>query len=408
MSKAQLKPNDLEIGHFVVLPMGWVDHPFMRNQFVISTPEQLKILKHLKVSSIDVDLKRSTLKKPKVDNTETAKVSTKKSEPSPEELWQQKQRSNMRDLEQDLELQEELFKLAVTQLAMSPTESLQSFKNILGPALEKVYDQEGPLVLSAIVAERESEDVFAHSLNCLHLGLVLAKQIKLSRQHAEVFGLACLCHDLGMLKIPQNIKRTTQELTKQEQSHYRTHPTYSQEMLRKAAVFPKAILPLSANHQEFLDGSGFPKGLKQDKISQLTQLLSVVVYFDQWVNPLPSQRAFTAQQALARVFKLGGKKLNQNYSKALLQTLGVYPPGSFVKLDDDRIAMVVSTNPSALMQPLTQILESGKSLAMAPFVDLQAEGLKIKESFAKEELPSTLQTRLPALPRAILQLQINE
>ncbi|MFT5880785.1 MAG: hypothetical protein ACI86X_001923, partial [Moritella sp.] len=61
MSNISLPINQLRIGHYVHLPIGWASHPFMLNSFLVKDDKQLAILKRLGLETITVDIERSEI-----------------------------------------------------------------------------------------------------------------------------------------------------------------------------------------------------------------------------------------------------------------------------------------------------------------------------------------------------------
>ncbi len=89
-----------------------------------------------------------------------------------------------------------------------------------------------------------------------------------------------------------------------KENFIKQHPLMSINFLKLADSFPEAAKPLIANHHEFLDGSGFPQGLKADKLDKMSQLIAVVNEYDILCNGTNQVKAKPPSVALGMLQKL--------------------------------------------------------------------------------------------------------
>lgn len=97
--------------------------------------------------------------------------------------------------------------------------------------------------------------------------------------------------------------------------------------------------------------------------------------------------ALTPSEALAQLFKVEGKKFDPHLLKILIRLLGVYPPGTIVKLSDESLALVVSPGLHSL-RPVVLIYSPDLKKEDAPTMDLgKNDEIKIVESIRPSNLP---------------------
>jgi len=89
------------------------------------------------------------------------------------------------------------------------------------------------------------------------------------------------------------------KLTKQQLQHYRNHPLTSASFLHKYKIINKTNLKYVIEHQELLNGRGFPKGLRQHQIVTPTRILSVVAKFSELINQGHHQSGINIRQILS-------------------------------------------------------------------------------------------------------------
>src|SRR5262249_48125692 len=102
-----------------------------------------------------------------------------------------------------------------------------------------------------------------------------------------------MLHDVGKARIPLSILEKPGPLDKKEWAVMRKHPEYGIEALRPAKGLPPEMLDMVAHHHEYLDGSGYPHGLKGSEISDLVRIMTISDIF----GALIERRAYRAPLA---------------------------------------------------------------------------------------------------------------
>jgi hypothetical protein len=95
------------------------------------------------------------------------------------------------------------------------------------------------------------------------------------------------------------------------------------------------------HHHERLDGSGYPHGLRGEDIPCPTRLLAIVDIYTAMLRPRTYRDAMPARMALRSIFLERGQLVDDALAAALIKELGVYPPGTLVRLANDEIGIVV-------------------------------------------------------------------
>ena len=132
-----------------------------------------------------------------------------------------------------------------------------------------------------------------------HLGMRDDDQRRLTR--------AALLHDVGKAFMPLSILDKPGKLTDEEMRVMRTHPRLGYEALAAEGGFPPEMLDVVLHHHEFLDGTGYPNGLRADQISDIVRLTSIVDIYAALVEKRAYRLAFTHTEAFATMERMGGK-----------------------------------------------------------------------------------------------------
>ena len=356
MADIAVPVNDLQIGHYVKLPLSWKDHPFLFSAFRIKDEEQLRIIRGIGLREFVVDPERSTT--PIVITPPPAPVVVEPPPPSAEEIAYAQQREQQLQLRRGIRTAERAFGNSVTplrdamsQLNMKPDEGLGNVAELVRQAGSFLSQQEGPVGLHLIRLPAPGDPLLLHSLNVAFISMLVAREAGWEPLDIEDAGLAGLVHDIGELKVPSTILRKRTELTPPEVNYLRMHVRYGFDQLTQLNAFTPRIRKVVLQHHERLDGSGYPDGIKDEALDPLAKLVMVIDAYDTSLHPREMTRPVLPNQVITDLFKRAGKQLDATFIKLLIKVIGIYPPGSLVELSDGSLALVMSSHPSTPLKP---------------------------------------------------------
>lgn len=176
-------------------------------------------------------------------------------------------------------------------------------------------------VLAAAIDARDHYTL-GHSTRVAQLSIQLGKKMGLKKEEIEQLEIACLFHDVGKIKIPDSILLKNGKLMPSEKREMMRHPEYGAEILSKASSLLKYI-PAVRHHHEWYDGTGYPDGLKGDKIPFLAAIISIADVFDAMTSDRPYRGAFPEKEVLKKMTELSGKQLHPILIKNFLRVLEI-------------------------------------------------------------------------------------
>ena len=119
------------------------------------------------------------------------------------------------------------------------------------------------------------DSVYAHSINVALISRAIGKWLKLSREQLNELTIAGLLHDIGKAEIPSEILNKTGKLTDEEFELIKSHALKGSKLLKKAG-FNSDIQFAALQHHERSDGSGYPRGLEADEISDFASIIAIL------------------------------------------------------------------------------------------------------------------------------------
>ncbi|MGO9951105.1 MAG: HD-GYP domain-containing protein [Dissulfurispiraceae bacterium] len=393
--------DQLQPGVFIRLTgVRWFDHPFLMNSFKISDKGQIKILRQLGVESVVfVPGKSDVFPLPLVkDASPTPRIEIKNLEA--EELLSEKRKriEQQRVLRQKIKACEKRF-----------TASVETVKNVMrdieGGRLESVHEADILLtnLIEDLMVEKDAtvqlmssdaaggESVFYHSLNVSVLALMIGREHGLNPADLRILGLGALFHDVGKHRVPKNVLFKSTPRNKFETDIFRLHPQYGVETMQplvESGDFPSAAIEVVRDHHERIDGSGYPSGRKI--LSDITKIVSIVDRYDTLCNNQIIEKSVTPHEALAFMFSKEKGEFDEILLQRFIAYLGVYPPGTIVKLNNEVTGMVISVNAMNSLRPSLLIYDPEVPKNEALIFDLSCEAastLFITSTVRPSQLP---------------------
>jgi HD-GYP domain-containing protein (c-di-GMP phosphodiesterase class II) len=180
-------------------------------------------------------------------------------------------------------------------------------------------------MLAAAIDEKDPY-TRGHSERVTHYSVAIARNLNLSPQEIETVQIAALLHDVGKIGIDDEVLRKPGKLTKEEYEIIKQHPRKGAYIMAPVKQLTKAI-PGMLYHHEFMDGSGYPEGLKGSEIPMIARIIAVADCFDAITSDRPYQKAFEIDKAIKRLFDL----INSRYdAKVVAALVEAYEQGEII------------------------------------------------------------------------------
>jgi HD-GYP domain-containing protein (c-di-GMP phosphodiesterase class II) len=192
--------------------------------------------------------------------------------------------------------------------------------------------------------KKKDEYTAQHSLNVCMLSIVLGRHIGLDEQELRRVGLCGMMHDMGKMLIPSEILNKPGALTPEESAIMDTHTTLGAELLKSSDGMFRGAIETARTHHERVDGKGYPKGLQAAGLSYYSNIVSIADTYDALTSDKVYKKGINHLEATQILYKQAGTRFDNLLTTKFIESLGVFPPGCYVQLSDDRIALVLEAS----------------------------------------------------------------
>ncbi len=210
---------------------------------------------------------------------------------------------------------------------------------------------------------------FTHSVNVSVIALAVGRACNLTEEQLKTLGLGGLLHDLGKLRVDVDIITKPGRLTEAEFEAIKEHPDFGAEIIKEMEDVTPEVMEIVLGHHQRYDRSGYPTSSINTITSPLVQMAAIADGYDAMTTLRSYQRPFTPRKAIARLKEISGTSLHPEFVMKFIASLGPYPVGSLVRLDNNEIGLVTKVDPQDTSRVDIKVLfNSAGTLLDEPFM----------------------------------------
>jgi len=252
------------------------------------------------------------------------------------------------------------------------------FKELASGFMDSVFRNQDALACLTQIRQKDAY-LLEHSINVSILMSIFAKHLGIEKNIIEQLTTGALLHDIGKIKIPDEILNKPGRFTKAEFEIMKKHSLFSKEILEEAGLTGFAV-DIAGMHHERLDGNGYPFAKKGDEISQYVRMASIVDVYD----ALTAERVYKAGMEPIKAFKILKDGCPDSFDGELLtkfiQCIGIHPVGTLVKLSSQKVGLVIQSNPDKPLKPVVKTFYNAKHNRYTEVQELDLSSKKTQDT----------------------------
>lgn len=228
------------------------------------------------------------------------------------------------------------------QLLITPDRKQISRCLYLGHKIQHACQHHAMGVLAALQLNRNARNQNVKELYAAVLCELIGRQAGMTSSARLLLVCAALTQDIGMLDLQEDrLDKQATELTDAQRRQIQKHPLNGVKILTQAGVKDAIWLSAVEQHHERIDGKGYPQALSGEQISQAARILSLADIYVAMARPRGDRAALLPREAMKQIFHSRGEHIDADLAKVLISVLGTQPPGSWVRLANNEVAVVI-------------------------------------------------------------------
>ncbi len=211
------------------------------------------------------------------------------------------------------------------------------------------------LVISSSAEAAPKPLLTERSIRTAILAMALAIELDYDEQHVREIGLCGLAQDWGMLYLPEHLQNLHAPVSKRDWETFQRHPLYTAEMLSSVDGVSREVRLAATQVHENADGSGYPRGLKDDEIHPYARILHVIDVYLSLTTEMRGRQPYVAYDVMVYMLhQIKAGRIAERAMRALLNLVSLFPIGSHVRLTDGSEAKVIRRNNWHYTAPIVQ------------------------------------------------------
>lgn len=222
-------------------------------------------------------------------------------------------------------------------------------------------------ILITLVDMRTANDAgFYHSLNTTVLSVITGMALGYNAKKLEQLACGALFHDVGIVLLPAELINKKTPLTPEENAQVMKHAELGFDILRKKSGVSLLSAHVALQHHEKFDGSGYPRGLAGQEISEFARIVSITAIYDDLVSISTESGLVLPHQAVEYLTSYSGKWFDPNILRVFIKTIALFPVGSTVLLNSGDVGLVTKANKKFPTRPTIRVFKDCQGTELNP------------------------------------------
>jgi HD-GYP domain-containing protein (c-di-GMP phosphodiesterase class II) len=356
--------SQLRVGMFIHdLDCGWMEHPFVRNRFVITGEDEIRKIVAAGIRSVTIDCARGldVTDAPTIAEAEAAteaEVAALAATPvTPLRV------TLAEEFDRAVSIRRQaagLVKTVMQDARLGKAVELDKVSHVVENIAASILRNASAL-LGLSVIKNKDDYTFLHSVSVCTLLVAFCRSRQLDAETTYQAGIGGLLHDTGKALVPDAILNKPGRLTEEEFDIVRRHPRDGYDILCRSEGVGPIPLDITLHHHERRDGTGYPDRQAEQGISELAQMAAIVDVYDAITADRCYHKGMPAAEALRKMYEWSKFHFNPALTQEFMRCVGIYPVGTLVLLESGRLAVVVEPHETSLLTPKVNVFYSTKS-----------------------------------------------
>lgn len=255
--------------------------------------------------------------------------------------------------------------------------NLAKTKRLVQSMVDQIIESESTMVELTVLRDFD-EYTYIHSVNVCVLSIVLGYHLGLDKKRLSDLGVAALLHDIGKINLPIELVNKPDTYNEMDWKQMRSHPVFGVKTILKTRGSDlssvRAIAAAYEHHITFA-GGGYPELLQKRTPCMFAQIVAIADSFNAMTSGrIYHRKRMAGDEVITNMVNRAGSDFNPLLLKVFINTIGIYPVGSVVRLNTNEIAIVSRTNPDDLVKPEVKVIADQDGLKPElKIIDLSAE-----------------------------------
>lgn len=256
-------------------------------------------------------------------------------------------------------------RLEIACTSLAPNDDFPYQITCIRALIAEAYRLSPDASIATLLLERDGRYSIRHAMDVAITCQMVGKAMSVAEPQLSSMVAAALTMNMSVIDLQDELQGQKEPLTKEQRELIHRHPENSTALLIERGVDDELWLESVLTHHEAADGSGYRQGRKGNDIPVAAQLISLADIYCARISSRNYRRGVHPNAALRALFLDQDNKVRKGLASQFIKAIGVFPPGTPVRLENGEIAVVVQNGESASTPRVCSIVgPRGMPLAM--------------------------------------------
>ncbi|MEN9456764.1 MAG: hypothetical protein RL210_2283 [Pseudomonadota bacterium] len=203
------------------------------------------------------------------------------------------------------------------------------------------------VALAMILLKQEGSYAIRHLIGCAVVSCIVGRAMNMADEELQATLKAAMTMNLGMIEVQDKLNSFGGELTPALQAAIQSHPKKSVEILKQLGITDTLWLEMVLQHHETEDGSGYPGKPSGEQIRRGAKVIHMADRYTARISKRENRPLALPNQALRELFLERGQTVEPAIAAYFVKELGLYPPGTLVRLTNGETGIVSKASDNA-------------------------------------------------------------
>lgn len=245
-------------------------------------------------------------------------------------------------------------KLVLTDLTSGDKVDYEKIADI-SKAIDGSINESNQIIECLSEIKSSNEYTYTHCINVALYSMLIAKWLDLPEDSIKKVIQAGLLHDIGKVKVSDEILNKSGKLTGEEFEVMKNHSTYGYELIKDNSSISEDVKIAVLLHHERIDGSGYPFKYLESSISLLAKIVSVADVYDAMTQNRVYKNKATPFDAFEMFLTTGSSMFDSTILKVFLKNMAAFYVGAKVILSNGEKGEIVYVPPQDILSPIIRV-----------------------------------------------------
>lgn len=199
---------------------------------------------------------------------------------------------------------------------------------------------------------------FQHSVNVAIISLIIGIELNYDIDKLRRLGIAAILHDLGYAFLPKEIIYKPTKLSNEEEEIVKTHSEKGYNYLSLYTDISRDVLLPILHHHEKIDGTGYPRGIKGNRINECSKIIAIIDFYDKLINSEVILQSDLPNNILEKIMAHIGSAFDYKIVEVFYKKVIPFLKGTMLKLSNGDIVLVEGTINGFPARPIVRVIQS--------------------------------------------------